>query len=74
MELVEAIKNLSYLKFGKDRKVVEEAILEKYRTPTPPSVPPTPAVPPPMPPPLSQGTPPPSPTQAAVPSPVSPVV
>ncbi len=41
-EIVEQIKNLSYLRFGKERSVVEEAIMRKYLPvpAAPPSVPP----------------------------------
>ncbi len=38
-EIVEQLKNLSYLKFGKDRKLVEELIMSKYLHPTPPAAP-----------------------------------
>ena len=34
-EVVEQIKNLSYLKFGKDRKTVDDAIMKKYLTAAP---------------------------------------
>jgi hypothetical protein len=55
-EIVEQIKNLSYLRFGKDRKTVDDAILRKYLPPqavppqqsvsTPQPLPPPPAAPP----------------------------
>lgn len=45
-EIVEQLKSLSYLKFGKDRKSVDDAIMKKYLTASPSSqgVAPKPAV------------------------------
>lgn len=40
--LIEKLKQLSYLKYGKDRMEVEALIMEKYKKPTPLPVPPTP--------------------------------
>ncbi len=34
-EIVEQLQNLSYLRFGKDRKVVDDAIMKKYLTSSP---------------------------------------
>src|SRR3990167_9345375 len=45
-EIVEHLKNLSYLKFGRDRKLVDDAIMRKYLS-TGPSTP-KPITPPPI--------------------------
>jgi hypothetical protein len=34
------IKEFSYLKYGKDRNIVEEEIMAKYKKPEPPPMPP----------------------------------
>ena len=75
-EIVESIKSLSYLKFGKDRKTVDDAIMKKYlavktganESPTQPPPPSTPRsiVPAPAP----QVTPPP----AVIPASIPPVI
>ena len=44
-EILEQLRNLSYLKYGRDRKLVDEAIMARYRTPTPPVAPPPPRPP-----------------------------
>ncbi len=44
-EIVEQLKNLSYLRFGKDRKIVDESIMGKYLHPAPPAAPLHPASP-----------------------------
>jgi hypothetical protein len=36
--LLDKIKELSYIKYGKDREIVEEEIMEKYKKPEPPSI------------------------------------
>jgi hypothetical protein len=32
MEMVEALKELSYLKYGRDREEIEQEIMDKYRS------------------------------------------
>ena len=38
--LLDKIKELSYIKYGKDRNIVEEEIMQKYKKPEPPPIPP----------------------------------
>ncbi len=52
-EVVEQIKNLSYLKFGKDRAIVDDAIMKKYLARPEPAAPKL-ALPPPEPRPITQ--------------------
>ena len=42
-EIVEQLKNLSYLKFGRDRKLVDDAIMRKYLSASPSAPKPSPA-------------------------------
>ncbi len=44
--IVEKLKELSYLKFGREREEVEAEVMKKYAKPPAPAVPPPPPLPP----------------------------